>query len=723
MDKFLTFTIVGLSLAAIYAIIASGLVLTYTTTGIFNFAQGAAGMLGAFMYWELRFNRGWPTLLALAVILLVMAPLFGAILDFVVMRGLRDTTETVKLVVSISLLLFMIGLAYLIWPPGISRPMEKFFQSSQPINLGPTTITWHQAITIIVAIVVAVVLRLVLTRMRIGIAMRASVDDPALASLNGARTIWISMIAWSMGTALAALGGILIAPNVTLDAPSLSLLIVSAYAAAIFGRLRSLPLTFLGAIVLGLLEGYLTGYLPQSPYLTGMRIAAPALLLFAVLLILPNPRLRGRMTRSREFFPLPTVKGSLIFASVVVFGGVVMMSTMSQPDLVTYGKLFPLGIIALSLVPLVGYGGQISLCQLSFAGIGGLVMAHLGRGGDPLALVWAVIIAGAVGALIALPALRLSGIYLALGTAAFAVILDRWIFTMPKLSVFHLFDIDLFTQGTIGVDPLKMFGTTFSDPGSQAVIGAIGFALMSLVVVAIRRGRLGRRLIAMKDSEAACATLGMNLLGTKLLVFALSAGMAGLGGALYAMQLTNIGSSNFELVQSLQIFALTVVGGIGAVGGALFAGISLYVVLPLLITLWPSAAKWFGLLPGGAGIGLGRDPNGAVSQMRAGFAPLTNSPSALLVMVLGIAATYGLRLVDAIDNWTMVIAFIAIPLAASIVATLRAAAEQRTQARLHAGDVPTPLEWVGIDRDWKDDDVRGLDEVLGSHQWETSGAA
>ena len=117
------------------------------------------------------------------------------------------------------------------------------------------------------------------------------------------------MIAWSMGTALAALGGILIAPNVTLDAPSLSLLIVSAYAAAIFGRLRSLPLTFLGAIVLGLLEGYLTGYLPQSPYLTGMRIAAPALLLFAVLLILPNPRLRGRMTRSREYFPLPTVEG------------------------------------------------------------------------------------------------------------------------------------------------------------------------------------------------------------------------------------------------------------------------------------------------------------------------------------------------------------------------------------------------------------------------------
>jgi len=723
VDKFLTFSIVGLSLAAIYAIIASGLVLTYTTTGIFNFAHGAAGMLAAFMYWELRFNQGWPTLVVLAVILGIMAPLFGALLEIVVMRGLRDTTDTVKLVVSISLLLFMIGVSYLIWPPGISRPMEKFFQSSTPIDLGPTTITWHQAITIIIAIAVAIALRIFLTRFRIGIAMRASVDDPALAALNGARTNRISMVAWGLGTALAALGGILIAPNVVLDAPSLSLLIISAYAAAIFGRLRSLPLTLLGAIVLGLTEGYLTGYLPQSPYLTGMRIASPALLLFVVLILLPNPRLRGRMTRSREYFPLPSIRGSLIFAATVAFGGVVLMSTLSRPDLITYGKLFPIAIIALSLVPLVGFGGQISLCQLSFAGIGGLVMAHLGRGGDPLALVWAVLIAAAVGALISLPALRLSGIYLALGTAAFAVILDRWIFTMPKLSVFHLFDVDLFTQGTVAVDPLRMFGTTFDDPGAQIVISAIAFGLMSLVVVAIRRGRLGRRLIAMKDSEAACATLGMNLIRTKLLVFSISAGIAGLGGALYAIQLTSIQSGNFDLVSSLQVFALSVVGGIGAVGGALFAGISLFAVLPLINSLWPGLAKWFGLLPGATGVGLGRDPNGAVSQMREGFSALAGSPSSLLVMTLALLAAYGLRLADAIDNWTFVAALFVIPLTAAIVATLSAAATQRTRARVDSEHVRTPFEWIGIDRDWTDEDVRELDAVLGSTDWEPSGTA
>ena len=149
--------------------------------------------------------------------------------------------------------------------------------------------------------------------------------------------------------------------------------------------------------------------------------------------------------------------------------------------------------------------------------------------------------------------------------------------------------MNLFENGSVAVDPLKLFGNTFDDPASQMVLAAVAFALVALVVIAIRRGRLGRRLLAMKDSEAACATLGLNLLGTKLTVFALSAGIAGFGGALYAMQLTSITPSNFELVSSLQIFALTVVGGIGAVGGALFGAASLLVLLPLLVDAHPVA--------------------------------------------------------------------------------------------------------------------------------------
>jgi branched-chain amino acid transport system permease protein len=723
VDKFLTFTIVGLTVASIYAIFASGLVLTYTTTGIFNFAHGAAGMLFAFTYWQLRFDWNWPAPVALAMVLLVLAPLFGVFLELVVMRGLQGTTDAVKLVVSISLLLFLIGFAQLIWEPGVSRPMETFFSSSAPIDLGPTTITVHQAITIGVAIVVAIGLRLVLTRLRIGIAMRAAVDDRALSTLNGAKPDRVSMLAWAIGTSLAALGGILIAPGLALDAASLSLLIVSAYAAAIFGRLRSLPLTFLGAVVVGLTEGYLSGYLPQNQYLPGLRIASPAIILFIVLLALPNPRLRGRTGRSREFFPMPTIPGALAFAGAVIALGVVLATTLSTPDQFIYGKIFSIGIVALSLVPLIGFAGQISLCQLSFAGIGAVVMAHLGRDGDPLALLWAVLLAAAVGAIVALPALRLSGIYLALGTAAFAVVLDRWIWNLPKFEVFGWFEVNLFTQGSVDVRPLELFGEKLDSPDAQIVVTAVVFALVALLVVWIRRGRLGRRLIAMKDSEAACATLGLNLLGTKLTVFALSAGIAGLGGALYAMQLTSIQPSNFDLVSSLQVFALTVVGGIGAVGGALFGAISLFAVLPLITQLQPSLVRWVGLLPGATGISLGRNPNGAVHDFREGFLPLLKSRGAMIGTVIGLALLYALRMADVITNWPYVILSMAVPAVATFVAGLLQPKAVEEAAGHLEEIVDVPLEWRGIDRPWTESDAEELDRAIGMSEVTVHGAA
>jgi branched-chain amino acid transport system permease protein len=712
VDKFLTFTIVGLTVASIYAIFASGLVLTYTTTGIFNFAHGAAGMLFAFVYWQLRFDWGWPAPIALIVVLLVLAPLFGVLLELVIMRGLQNTTDAVKLVVSISLLLFLIGFAQLIWEPGVSRPMSTFFSSSTPIDLGPTTITVHQAITIGVAIFVAIFLRLLLTKTRIGIAMRAAVDDRSLSTLNGARPDRVSMLAWAIGTSLAALGGILIAPGLALDAASLSLLIVSAYAAAIFGRLRSLPLTFLGAVVVGLTEGYLSGYLPQNQYLPGLRIASPAIILFIVLLVIPNPRLRGRMTRSREFFPMPSVRGGLAFAGAMVALGIVLATTLSTPDQFIYGKIFSLGIVALSLVPLVGFAGQISLCQLSFAGIGAVTMAHLGASGDPLALVYAVLFAAVVGAIVALPALRLSGIYLALGTASFAVVLDRWVWTLPKFDVFGWFEVNLFQQGSVDVRPIELFGNRLNSPDDQIILTSIVFALVALLVIFIRRGRLGRRLLAMKDSEAACATLGLNLLGTKLLVFSVSAGIAGLGGALYGMQLTSIQPGNFDLVTSLQVFALSVVGGIGAVGGALFGALSLFAFLPLIVQLQPSLVRWVGLLPGLTGIGLGRNPNGAVHDIREGFLPLLKSPPALWGMVVALVGLYALRMADVLTNWPYVILSLAAPVVATIVAgLLKPKAVEEAAGHLEEIE-DVPLEWRGIERPWTDADLEELDRVV-----------
>jgi branched-chain amino acid transport system permease protein len=135
LDEFLTATITGLCTAGIFAIAASGLVLTYTTTGIFNFAHGAVGMLAAFSYWQLL-DWGLPTAVAVAVVLLVLAPVFGVLVEVVAMRGLRDAPETSRLVVSVALLAASLGLAIWLWPPDEARPLDVFFEGSFVTILG-----------------------------------------------------------------------------------------------------------------------------------------------------------------------------------------------------------------------------------------------------------------------------------------------------------------------------------------------------------------------------------------------------------------------------------------------------------------------------------------------------------------------------------------------------------------------------------------------------------
>ncbi len=708
MEKFLIFTIVGLSLAAIYAVISSGLVLTYTTTGIFNFAHGAIGMLAAFAYWQLRFDWGWPAPIALVVVLFVLAPAFGLLLERVIMRGLVGTSEATKLVVSISLLVAMIGLATLIWPSGTSRPMSTFFQGRR-VDLGITTITYHQAITITTAILVAVGLRFLLYRTRIGISMRANVDDRNLALLNGARPDRVGLYSWAIGASLAAIGGILIAPALSLDPGSLSLLIVNAYAAAIFGRLRSLPMTFVGAIVLGLTEGYLAAYLPgENQYLAGLRPAAAVIVLFIVLLFVPNPRLRTR-SQLREFFPPPSPTGMVMMAVGVVTFAMVLVTTMDTTNVITYGQMFPLAIVALSLVPLVGYAGQISLAQLSFGGIGAIVVAHHGIGGTPFGLLFAVVVAAIVGGMVALPLRRLSGIYLALATAAFAVALDRWIFILPDFDLGSL-HISLFQLGSTDIDPLKLFGYTFESAGSRVMLSAVGFALSALLVAAVRWSAFGRQLVAMRDSEAACATLGLNLVWPRVFVFMLSAGIAGLGGALYGMQLGTVGPDRFSLISGLPIFMLVVVGGAGLVGGALFAGIGLYGVIPLTSALGPIVAKINAVSPGLMGIGLGRNPSGALPLIQDGMKPLRRDPLVLAAMTVAMVLIYLARLADVFANWPFVLAVVAVFLVANVVAGRRArvADDSSAEVALSTDD----LDWVGITTPWTQTHLARLGDVF-----------
>ena len=721
MDELLQATITGLATAAILAVAASGLVLTYTTTGIFNFAHGAVGMLGAFAYWQLRFDWGWPAPLALVVVLGVLAPLLGVAIERVVMRGLDDAPETSRVVVSIGLLAALLGLGLWAWPPDVARPLARFWGNESVSVLG-VNITWHDAVAFATAVGLAVGLRVLLYRSRPGLAMRAAVDDRSLSMLNGARPHRSAMLAWAIGCTSAAVAGILGAPSVGLSQVNLTLMIVNAYAAAMIGRLRSLPMTFVGAVLVGLLDAYALAYLPTDGILLAQfRFAIPVILLFVVLLVLPQGRLRGHSTRAtREVIPRPPWLGSVGAAAAFVAAGVVAAQITTGPDAVSVQKIVAVAIIGLSLVPLVGFAGQLSLCQMSFAGIGAVLMAHHGQGGDPTGLVAAAVVTGLIGALVALPTVRMAGIYLALATAAFAMLLDQWIFGLRDFAVAGT-TIRIFGTGSVAVDQVDVPGVHTEQ--DMLVFLSVVFALMYLLVVTVRRSTFGQRLLALKDSPAASATLGINTTLVKLAVFTLSAAMAGFGGALYGGTLGAVGPQNFAFVQSLPLLLLGVVGGIGTAAGALVAGV-LIGGLPLLV----DAAPWFEnvnrVLPGTMGIALGRNPNGIAHSLRQGFCPLRRQPALLVGTLVGVAAVVALRLGDVLSGGVFALALGGELVAGGLAAQVIEA--RRNPARPDLGGAGAPgdpggragpdlvsLEWAGIDRPFTEDEVATLDRVLG----------
>ncbi|HLM28365.1 MAG TPA: branched-chain amino acid ABC transporter permease, partial [Acidimicrobiales bacterium] len=245
METFLQYTILGLVTGGVYGIAASGLVVTYTTSGIFNFAHGAIAMLAAFVYWQVRFDWGWPAPVALVVVLGVLAPLLGALLYVVLMRGLRGTSEVTRIVVPVSVMLGFLALATWIWDPTPSTPrlFLLFFGADNTVSIGGVNVTYHELLAMVLAVVIALSLRVLFFRTRNGVAMRAVVDDPDLLELNAGRPERLAAISWALGAFLAALAGVLITPiqGSAMSATALTLLVIDAFAAAMFGRLRSLP--------------------------------------------------------------------------------------------------------------------------------------------------------------------------------------------------------------------------------------------------------------------------------------------------------------------------------------------------------------------------------------------------------------------------------------------------------------------------------------------------
>lgn len=607
MNEFLQFTVIGVAVGAAYAILASGLVVTYTTSGIFNFAHGAVAMLAAFSYWELQ-QHHVPTAVGLVLVILVGAPLAGAVVERLFMRHLHGASAERPIMVTLGLLVVMLGAGTLIWNVATSRTLNPLVGGS--FRLFDVSLQWQNAVLLGAAVVVAVALRLLLYRTRLGTGMRAVVDDPELLTMAGVSPARMSRAGWMLGFFLAALAGVLVAPTLTstFNVLTMTLLVVDGYAAAVVGRLKSIPWTFAGAIVLGLVVTYFQQYAPSHlPTGVGSDITAalPMIFLFAALVALPSVRLRAvgrlatvRVPRVAGRWEALTAGGGLV-AAVVVFA-IVMGSTFLTPGSSTAGPIvgqtMVYGVVALSLVLLVGYAGQVSLCQLAFMGIGAFCMGKVAGGGSLLGVLVAVAVCAAVGALIALPATRLRGLYLALATFAFAEGVQTGFFG------------DLRVLGTAGIPGVRLSvgGLSFSSDRAEVILLAVVFVLCALLVLWVRRSRYGRRLVALNDSPAACATVGLNPAVTKVGVFALAAAMAGLGGALWAtLQLTVTGNT-FTIFSGVTFLLFLVIWSARTVSGAFLASLTYAISANV-----PNVNRLEGLVVGAIGVLLvGRAANG-----------------------------------------------------------------------------------------------------------------
>jgi branched-chain amino acid transport system permease protein len=597
VSEFISLVIAGVVTGSIYAVSASGLVVTYNTTGIFNFAHGAVGMVLAYLFWQLW--QGWhqSVIVALVVVLFVAAPVLGAVVERVVMRPLYGVSTNIRLAVTLGLLLLLVAGAGSIWNQSNVYNVPEFFNGHQ-VSLGGVNLSYEQLITIVVAVAAALFLRLFFKRTRTGVAMRAVVDDPGLASLSGAPSGRIASYAWMIGVMFAGLAGVLLAPT-TMVQINLTELVIFGYAAAVVGRLRSIPLTFLGAMILGISNSLVIGYVPSGA-VSDVTEALPMAMLFIVLLVIPEVRLSiGRVVRVRS--PRVASARTTVTGSAAVVVVVVILSTfLTGTNLLTMGNALVLALLALSLTLLSGYAGQISLCQYSFLGLGALSMHWVDGGSSVLGVVLAVGLCAAVGAVLALPTLRLRGLYLALATLAFAVLMDN-IFFMSN-SVFG-------SSGAVTVGRPDIFGMRFATNRSFDVLIAVVLALCLIGVSALRRGPFGRRLVGMNDSPAACNTVGLNLTVTKLAVFSLSAGLAGLAGALYGGLSTSVGASQFEFLNSILIFAGVTLAGMSVLTGALVTGFFI-AVLPVIGLRIPQLSNFPQLLIGVGIVAVGRNPLG-----------------------------------------------------------------------------------------------------------------
>ncbi|WP_327723784.1 ABC transporter permease subunit [Streptomyces europaeiscabiei] len=594
-------TLAGLSVGSAAALTGIGLIVTYRATGVLNFAHGAIAMVCAYLLRQFTVEWGWPLWLGALVTLFLVAPAVGLALERLVFRPLavlgNDPAQT--LVASIGVFVLLVGGAALLWGQG-ARDDAPTLVSADP---------WDQ---LAVAVAIAATVGAVTRWTRFGRELRAVVDDRSLAVLGGIDADRVAAAGWAFGSFTAGLTGVLLAPYVRLDPYGMPLLVMEVVAVAVAARMRSLPVAVLVALGIGIAQSQLTRLHPSGwaePLLqaVGANLFVVALLIAA--LVLPGVGTRDVLPRAATA-PVRAPVGAWIVALLLFL----IPLGFAGEDLHTAVQVPALGVVLLSLVVVTGRGGQISLGQAAYAGLGALFTALLSAGRLPFlpalpeltALLVAVLLVAPLGLLTGWPAISRHGLALALATFAVGVGVSRFVFAQP--------------YATSGLTLTRPPGFEGDRAYYVLELGLLSAAL--LATHALRRGRTGRALAAMRDHESGASAAGVRVPSLKLAAFVTGAALAALGGGMLAMGVRAFDPTAYDPVRGLLWFAAIVVLGADSTLGALAAA-------ALLVGLDAGteggvAAAVVGVLA----VLVGRFPGGPYEAVRAGSARLRRGAGA-----------------------------------------------------------------------------------------------
>jgi ABC-type branched-subunit amino acid transport system ATPase component/branched-subunit amino acid ABC-type transport system permease component len=614
MNALLPFVILGITAGSVYGLTGTGLVLTYKTSGIFNFAQGAVATTGAYVFYILHDELHLPALPTALSCVFLLGPVLGLGMEAMA-RRLADASATMKVVATIGLVLAVQGFF-----SAAFGTLARTFPAWLPqhaFDVGGVFVGEDQVIITGIALAATVALFVFFRRTRLGLAMRGVVDNPELLDLGGTSPAAVRRWAWIIGSSFAVLAGILLAPSLSLDATVLTLLVVQAFGAAAIGRFSSLPLTYAGGLVVGIIASVATKYVvTSSAALAGLPASIPFIVLFLVLIFTPRSKLADRRVSRPRPAAVYAAPARVQLAGAAVLGAVLL----AVPHLVNAAQLpywsdgLTQVILFGSLGLLVRTSGQVSLCQAAFAAIGATTMGHLTAGfGLPwgVALLLAGLAAVPIGAFIAIPAIRLPGVFLALATLGFGVTMEQmgyplWLM-FGSSSLGQAVNRPSFAQGDIAYYYLAL----------------VFAAMVSLMVMWLVRSRLGRLLAGLADSPVALATHGTSVVVTRVLVFCVSAFLAAISGALFGGVVHTVTSSDFASFSSLTLLALVVIMP-GREPWYAFAGGFALVVIPSWISTGATVSDWLNVLFGVAAV-----------QVALGFTPRNKRLHAVLDRIGG----------------------------------------------------------------------------------------